>query len=82
MLAPKPRTAKPKSDLQTKGKLELTTDLTRIYPDIEDELCSRHSILMGKLKHTFNKLYDGMEPSHYIVVKGNTRIIGEVGDEF
>jgi hypothetical protein len=34
------------------------TDLTKIFPDIQDELCSRHSTLLGKLKVTFNKLYD------------------------
>jgi hypothetical protein len=33
-------------------------DLSRIFPDIEGELCSRHSILFGKLKNTFNKIYD------------------------
>ena len=33
-------------------------DLSQVYPDIEGELCSRHSILMGKLKNTYNKIYD------------------------
>jgi hypothetical protein len=38
--------------------LEAVSDLSRIFPDIEGELCSRHSILFGKLKNTFNKVYD------------------------
>ncbi len=38
--------------------LETVDDLSRIFPDIEGELCSRHSILFGKLKNTFNKVYD------------------------
>ena len=37
---------------------ETVRDISRIFPDIEGELCSRHSILFGKLKNTFNKIYD------------------------
>ena len=36
----------------------IVNDLSEVFPDIEGELCSRHSILMGKLKNTFNKIYD------------------------
>ena len=38
--------------------LKEVTDLSKVFPDIEGELCTRHSTLMGKLKQTFNKLYD------------------------
>ena len=38
--------------------LPITTDLAQVFPDIEGELCSRHSILFGKLKNTFGKVYD------------------------
>ena len=58
--------------------LEPVRELHRLYPDIEGELCSRHSTLFGKLKTTFNKLYDStfvfivdMDPNYYVVVKGN-----------
>jgi hypothetical protein len=34
------------------------SDIARVFPDIEGELCSRHSILFGKLKNTFSKIYD------------------------
>jgi len=39
-------------------KLKIVNELSNIFPDIEGELCSRHSILFGKLKNTFNKVYD------------------------
>ena len=41
-------------------RLNVVEDLSTIFPDIEGELCSRHSTLMGKLKQTFNKLYDSI----------------------
>ena len=40
-------------------KVSVSGDLSSVFPDIEGELCSKHSTLMGKLKLTFNKLYDG-----------------------
>jgi hypothetical protein len=39
-------------------KLSPVSDIARVFPDIEGELCSRHSILLGKLKNTFGKIYD------------------------
>jgi len=55
----------------------MVTDLSEVFPDIEGELCSRHSILFGKLKNTYNKVYDrkdyidlDLDPENYIIVKG------------
>lgn len=45
---------------------QTVNDLSRIFPDIEGELCSRHSILFGKLKNTFNKIYDRTPPATQI----------------
>lgn len=38
--------------------LPIVSELAQVFPDIEGELCSRHSILFGKLKNSFNKIYD------------------------
>lgn len=43
--------------------LPVLTDLARVFPDIEGELCSRHSILMGKLRNTYAKIYDSTSQS-------------------
>jgi hypothetical protein len=40
------------------ASLKVVKDLCEVFPDIEGELCSRHSILFGKLKNTYNTLYD------------------------
>lgn len=46
------------ASLKPEDRLKSIKDLSKIFPDIEGELCSRHSTLLGKLKYTFNKLYD------------------------
>jgi len=42
------------------NSLPIVDDLAKVFPDIEGELCSRHSILFGKLKNTFSKIYDSI----------------------
>lgn len=44
---------------EEKSTLSIVDDLSSIFPDIDGELCSRHSSLMGKLKSSFNNLYGG-----------------------
>lgn len=39
-------------------ELNVLNDLGKVFPDIEGELCSRHSILLGKLKNIYAKIYD------------------------
>ena len=43
------------------NSLPIVDDLAKVFPDIEGELCSRHSILLGKLRNTFNKVYDSID---------------------
>lgn len=43
------------------NSLPIVDDLAQVFPDIEGELCSRHSILLGKLRNTFNKVYDSID---------------------
>ena len=40
------------------SNLPIISELSKAFPDIEEELCSRHSILFGKLKNNFSKIYD------------------------
>lgn len=46
--------------LKMNNSLPIVDDLAKVFPDIEGELCSRHSILLGKLRNTFNKVYDSI----------------------
>lgn len=53
------------------------TTLNSLYPDIQDELCNRHSTNLTKITHKFEYLYSKSthplildKPSLFIVAKG------------
>lgn len=54
---------------------QITYNLDQLYPDIQGELCSKHTIALNQLHKAYNKTYNSTllehsahTPSHYVVV--------------
>lgn len=56
--------------------------LSDVYPNIAEELCSKHSLNMTRIKHKFEALYSKCncpgysdKPSKFIVAKGIAKFV-------
>jgi hypothetical protein len=55
---------------------QITSRLEDIYPDIDSELCSKHTVLLNQIQKAYRKAFPSMltsyavhPPTHYVISK-------------